>query len=125
MEYGIRYEGLAELARALRETDRALLKELKEDLGKVGDVVRDDARHKFEDISLQTAAGFETRVRAGGDASALVVVAQRLRKTTGKRPDYGATQMRHALLPARAEKQEDAVRILEDGAIKLLHDHGF
>lgn len=127
----LRYEGLRELAQALRETDRALLNELKVELEKVGEVVRIEAVRLFtkgvaRSASIQkTAEGFETRVRAGGQAKDLVVVAQHLSKTTGKRPDYGALQMTRALLPARDAKLDEAAQILEDGAYKLLHEHGF
>jgi|SRR5882724_9846858 len=123
MEGLIRYEGLNDLIRAFKEVDAGILPELKNDLGKVGDVVRDEARRRFETVSTKTAAGFETRVRVG--SSALVVVAQSLRKTTGTRPDFGARQMRDALLPARAAKHEQAVEILEAGAGRLLKQHGF
>lgn len=127
----LHYEGLRELAQALRDTDRDLLNQLKDELEKVGEVVRIDAVGRFtkgvaRSVSIQqTAANFETRVRAGGQAKELVVVAQRLAKTTGKRPDYGALQMTRALLPARDAKIGEAAQILEDGAVKLLHDHGF
>lgn len=119
----IQYEGLHDLVRALRVLEADVLPELKRDMGRVGDVVRDDARRRFEHIDTKTAGGFETRVRLGGGA--LVVVGQSLRKTTGKRPDYGARQMTEALLPARAAKRDEAVRILEDGAGRLLQKHGF
>ncbi len=109
--------------RAFKQVESGILPELRADLGKVGDVVRDEARRRFESVSSKTAAGFETRVRVG--SSALVVVAQSLRKTTGSRPDYGATQMRLALLPARAAKHDEAVDILEAGAGRLLHRNGF
>jgi hypothetical protein len=117
------YEGLHEVAQALREVEAGVYTELVADLKEVGDVVRDDARQRFAAISTKTADGFETRVRTG--SSAVVVVAQRLRKTTGRRPDYGALQMRHALLPARTAKHAEAVEILERGAGKLLAAHGF
>lgn len=120
----IEYEGLRDLIQAFKEVDGEILPELKEDLGRVGDIVRDDAQRRFDSVSTKTASGFETRVRIGG-AGALVVVAQSLRKTTGRRPDYGARQMKDALLPARAAKHEEAVQILEDGAGRLLGRHGF
>lgn len=121
----LRYEGLRELAVAFKATDDALLGELKDDLGKVGDVVRDEARTLFDSISVKTANGFETRVRAGGVARELVVVAQSLRKTTGLHGLYGAMQMKVALLPARDAKLGEAAVILDQGAGRLLREHGF
>lgn len=131
MSFTINYEALPELARALKETDAALLGELRTELKKVGEIVREDAASRFvrrEGSSAavaKTAGGFETRVRAGGGAHAVVVVAQRLTKTTGRRPDYGARQMTEALLPARAANMEKAERALEQGAYALLRRHGF
>lgn len=119
----IEYEGLHELVQALRTVESSILPQLVKDMRQVGDVVRDEARRRFEHVSAKTAAGFDTRVRLG--SGALVVVGQSLRKTSGKRPDYGARQMRDALLPARAAKHDEAVSILEAGAGRLLHDHGF
>ncbi len=131
MNYTINYEGLPELARALKETDTGLLEELKAELVKVGRIVQEDAASRFarkmgDSASIRkTAAGFETRVRAGGGAHSVVVVAQRLTKTTGTRPDYGAKQMTEALLPARAANMDRAERELEQGAYSLLRRHGF
>ena len=124
MEAGLRYEGIRELAQALRETDKGLLAELQADLGKVGDVVRDEARTLFDHIDVKTASGFETRVRATSRAGGLVTVEQSLRKTTGLRPDYGGTQVKY-MLEAREEKLGEAADILENGAEKLLKEHGF
>lgn len=123
--FGLRYEGLREIAQALRETDQALLSELKHDLGLVGDVVKDDAATTFADkVNAKTAAGFETRVRATSSYGGLVTVEQRLRKTTGKRPDYGALQVKY-LLRARDAKLDEAAETLENGAYQLLRRHGF
>jgi hypothetical protein len=64
-------------------------------------------------------------VRALGSAEALVIVGQRLRKTTGLRPDWGARQVVEALLPARAEKLDDAAELLEERVSLALAEHGF
>lgn len=127
----LHYEGLRELAQALKQVDTELLGELQKELGKVGEVVRAEAYGLFtkgvaRSESIQrTAANFETRVRAGGNAKAIVVVGQRLPSTTGTRPDYGGLQMTRALLPARERKIDEAAQILEDGAYALLRRHGF
>src|SRR4051812_31611934 len=98
----IRYEGLREVAQALREVDRGALVELTKDLGEVGGVVERDARSRFDRIDAASAAGFDTRVRVNSSSLGLVTVGQKLRKTTGRRPDFGALQVTSALLPARA-----------------------
>jgi hypothetical protein len=53
-----------------------------------------------------------------------VFIGQRLRKTTGLRPDYGDLQMRKALIPARTEKLDDAADIVEAKVGGLLRSHG-
>jgi hypothetical protein len=122
---GIRYEGLRELAQSLKETDQQLLGHLRDGLEQVGAVVRDEASRDFVNYSSWSAANFETRVRAGGQSSAVLVVGQRLRKTSGKRPDFGALQVTHAFLPAWEAKADEATDICEHEVVELLHEHGF
>lgn len=74
----------------------------------VGEVIRSSATSRMSVIDTRSAAGYETRVRQRG-----IAVAQRLRKTTGKRGDYGSLQMKRALLPALYENRDTAERALE------------
>ncbi len=120
----IRYEGLREIAQALKETDKGMLRELTDDLALVGGVVEKAAVTLFDRIDARSAAGFDTRVRINTSTQALVSVGQSLRKTTGLRPDYGAIQITEALLPARDRNIGQATRILEEGAISLLRRNG-
>jgi hypothetical protein len=120
----IQYEGLRQIAQALKETDQSALRELQADLGDVGEVVEKEAVSLFDRIDARSAAGFDTRVRVNSSSLALVSVGQSKRKTTGKRPDYGALQITEALLPARDRKIVEATRILEYGAIANLRRHG-
>lgn len=124
MAASIQYEGLRQIAQALKETDQAALRELTDDLGRVGGVVEREAVSLFDRIDARSAAGFDTRVRVNSSSMALVSVGQSKRKTTGLRPDYGALQVTEALLPARDRKIGEAVRILEDGAVRHLREHG-
>jgi hypothetical protein len=93
---------------------------VKEELLLVGGEVRDDATRRFWRYSTASAAGFQERVRAGG----LVRVEQALRKTTGKRPDFGALMVTHAMLPARDAKLEGAVAGLEGRIAAIVASHG-
>jgi len=79
----------------------------------VGEAVRSRAAASFAHIDTGSAAGFQSRARQKG-----VAVAQRRRKTTGKRPDYGALQMRH-LLRARAAERDRTERELEHALDKI------
>lgn len=125
--FGIAYEGLAELGRALREVDEQLLAELKGELFDVGEIVRDDAARLLlqrSPTSQKSARGLDTRSRLGGRSDFVLVVGQSLSKTTGRRPDWGAFQYNEALVPAYEQNEDLIVRTLEDGVVKTLREHG-
>lgn len=92
---------------------------VKDELLQVGGEVRDDATLRFWKYSNVSAAGFQERVRAGG----LVRVEQSLRKTTGKRPDWGALMVTKAMLPAREAKLEGAVAGIEGRIAAIVAAH--
>jgi hypothetical protein len=69
-----------------------------------GELVRADAVPRLAKYSTRSAAGLRVRVRQRG-----VEVEQSLRKTTGVHPQFGALQMRKALLPALYRKQDEIV----------------
>lgn len=124
MPAALEIEGLREVLVALKQVDEHTQKELVAGMREVGDVVRDDARRRFSTVDRYSAQGFETRIRPSS-SEALVIVGQRLRKTTGTHPDWGARQVREALLPARHAKYDDAHEILEKRVGRLLAVHGF
>lgn len=113
----LRLKGYREFLRACDRAGRETKKEVRGTFREVGDIVRDEARSRFEDISPKSAAGYRTRVRARG-----VAVEQSLRRTTGTRPDFGSLQMREALVPALEEK-EDEVEDAMEKAIDKVADH--
>jgi hypothetical protein len=84
---------------------------------KVGDIVKVDAAGRFRSIDAGSAAGFRTVVRQRG-----VSVEQSKRRTTGKRPDYGALQMRLALMPGLEAKEEEVVAAF-DQATDVICQH--
>jgi hypothetical protein len=104
----------------LRATDRAgkeTKKEVRAAFRKVGEVIRVEAARNFESIDPHSASGYRTRVRQRG-----VAVEQSLRRVTGLRPDYGALQMREALLPAVEDKADEVVDEFND-AMDRVADH--
>lgn len=134
----VKYTGIDEIVQALRGVDDQLLTTLDTSMREIGDVVRDDARTlftaKFSERSsvasalsvARTAENFQTQARGITSGTTVrVAVGQRLRKKTGKRPDWGARMMEFGLLPARDETQRQQADILQDGAFALLHRHGF
>lgn len=103
----LRVVGLSELFADLNAVDRDIAVSLRQAEKDAGDVVARDAADRLRALqpaSSRSADAMVTRVRPAG----LVTVEQPLRKTTGKRPDWGVVQMTHAFLPALEEKGEEA-----------------
>lgn len=130
----ITYEGLRELLQAFAITDRLLFEDLLVGLHKTGEVIRVAARHEFVAYGagrpsfLQSAESFETRVRAGGAAHAIVFVGQRRRSSRDqlkRRPNYGGLQMKHGFLPARAAVLLEAEEVLVEEVMRPLKARGF
>lgn len=116
----VKVEGLKELQRALRNYDKVLAKELRVELKKAAEIVAQEATARFSGINPMSAAGFRPRARG---ASAFVQ--QTRRRTTGLRGDYGALQMRIALLPALEAKEPAVVQQLEGMLDRLGQQEGF
>jgi hypothetical protein len=109
--------GYRELLRACDRAGKETKKKVRDSLRKVGDIVKRDAAGKFFVYDVHTAAGFRTVVRTRG-----VSVEQTLPRTTGLRPDFGALQMRKALLPALVD-DEPAVEHEMQEAITTVANH--
>lgn len=116
MAQALRVRGYREFQRAVARADRQTRKAVREELREVGEVVRADAQDLFSDIDATTAAGYRVVVRQRG-----VSVEQRLRRTTGLHPEYGALQMRRALIPA-AEENEDTIEERMERALDRIAD---
>ena len=133
---GIEFNGLRDLAKALKEIDLGLFEELKGDLEDVGNIVRDEAARLFvaygrergrEHSFAVSASSFETRVRTQS-AAGVVVVGQGRRKSTNtsrNRSNWGGLEMTKGLLPGRERGIKEAERVLEQGAVRLLRNNGF
>jgi len=111
----IEVQGWKELVRASRQLEPNTRRELAKAFREVGEHVRSDAAAMFAPIDARSAAGYRLRVRQRG-----VAVVQSLRKTTGKRPDYGALQMRRALLPALDTHEAETMQRLEDALDRVI-----
>lgn len=114
--------------RQLLALERAFTKyevDLDEGLGVVllgiGEKVAAGARDRFSAIDTRVAQGFGVRLSGAGR----VAVAQRQRRTTGLRPDFGSLQMRSALLPAKGEQKEAIVEMAELMLDKIAVANGF
>jgi hypothetical protein len=95
MAEAVKVRGLKEFLRATAKADKETKKRIRARFREVGEIVRDDAASRFGRYDDKTAGGFRPVVRTRG-----VTVEQRLKRTTGKRGDFGALQMRRGLIPA-------------------------
>ncbi len=100
----LRITGLKELIAVSDAAGKKTKKDVRDRLRKVAQPVLADAREKLHEYSPKSAARLGISVRRTG----IVSVEQRLKKTTGRRPDFGPLQMRKALIPAL---EENTVRI--------------
>lgn len=132
--FGVRYEGLRELAQALRIVNAELYGALVTALDKAGGIVREDASAKFvswgagRDGIEQAAEGFRVLVRPNTSTMAIVSVGQTLRRSGDmprRRSNFGALQMTKGLLPARDQKMPEVVTVIDGEVSALLHSRGF
>jgi hypothetical protein len=110
----LRVDGYRQLMQALAKSDKASRKAVRDELRQAGEHVRVDAAGRFLSTDPRTAGGYKTRVRQRG-----VAVEQSLRRTTGKHPEYGALQMRRALVPALDANEDRTVRELEQAIDRI------
>ena len=111
----VRVEGLRQLLRATDAADKETKKFVRTELRKVAEPVRDEAQSLFQDVSAKSAARYGISVRKVGTVS----VEQRLRRTTGKRPDFGSLQMRTALGPALDSKADEVVEKFDEALERI------
>lgn len=108
MAGAIRVKGYREFVRACNKSTKEVKTGLRKRLRDAGRLVQEEARSLFSRYDAGSASGFRVRVRQRG-----VAVEQSNRRVTGKRPDYGALQMREALIPGRAKRMPEVERELE------------
>ena len=113
----LRLEGYTDFLRACDRAGKETKREVRSTFRKVGDVVKVDARARFRSSDAKSAAGLRTVVRQRG-----VSVEQSLRRTSGRHPEFGSWQMRHALVPALESKEGQVEREMEH-AIDTVAEH--
>lgn len=113
----VRLRGYREFKRAARNAGPDARREFREAFADVGEGVRAESERRFARYDPRSASGYRVGVRAS-----YVIVYQSFRKTTGQRPDYGALQMRKALLAAAASEESDINERLET-AVDRIADH--
>ena len=115
--YTLKVEGYQEFARALNAVPNEIKRDVREALRTSGERVQKGSTLKTasELGSLRSAYGYRTYVRTRG-----VSVEQSLRKTTGRRSDWGVTQMRESLVPTLVESEPFIVRDFEAAAQEIV-----
>jgi hypothetical protein len=103
-------KGYRDLMRGFANADKQSKRELRRILAQAGEAVRQDAAGRIaaHPHGGRIATMLKTGVRQRG-----ITVRQSLRKTTGLHPEWGAWQMRHGLVPARAAQMPETMRLLE------------
>ena len=118
----VRITGLKELVKATGGYKGALAKEVRGELYEAAKLVATDARSRMTRIDARSAMGLVPFARATGSAG----VRQRKKKRLHPgRGDYGALQMRRALLPALWSKRDDVERRVERMLDRLGDEAGF
>ena len=116
----VRVKGLKELQRDFRRMSKDLSKEVRDGLRESAKPVQQEAANLFRGVDARSAAGYKVRVRQRG-----VAVEQSRKRTTGLHPEYGAMQMRKALLPALANREKDVIEGVDRVLGRLAGENGF
>lgn len=131
--FGVRYEGLRELAQSLRTVNVGLYTALLSGLESAGRIVQADAETRFVQWGgdrpgiSKAAGGFRVLVRPNTSTMAILSVGQTLRRSSDlprRRSNFGDLMMRKALLPARRERMPDVVTAIDGGVTQLLRESG-
>ena len=119
METTVRVFGVAEVNRAFRHVEGSLARDFGADLKLAAEPVvkTAKAKEKWRGASIST-------IRAKR-AGARVYVEQSARKVTGKRGDFGALQLRQALIPALDENAAEVFAEVELVLDKYADSAGF
>ena len=118
MNATVHVAGIREVNAAFRKIDRKLASEFGNDLKKAAAPVLEDAKTTAD----RWGVGGTIRSRRAGPA---VYVQQSARKTTGLRPDFGALQMREALIPALEDNRNAVFTEVERVLNKYANSAGF
>ena len=105
----LRVDGLAGMVKAADAAGKETKKLVRGRLREVAEPVLRDARAKLARYDERSASRLGVSVRRVGT----VAVEQRLRRTTGAHPQFGALQMREALSPALEENADGIEREFE------------
>lgn len=98
-------KGLRELLRATDKAGGDIKKYTREALREAAEPIRNEAAIRFAPIDAKSASRFGVSIRRAGT----ITIEQRLRRTTGRHPEFGRLQMRKALIPALRNNQQEVL----------------
>lgn len=113
-------QGLKELDRAFKDVGKGVHKEFRDELKRIAEPVAVDARSRAARFGAKTASGLQAGARSG-----VAVVRQRVKKTTGLRPDFAGLLMRESLIPALDANEDSIVREVEQLLDRVSEREGF
>ena len=116
----VKVKGLRELRREFKRVSKDADKEVRDGLKQAAAPVREEAANLFERYDARSAAGYRVSVRGR-----VVTVQQSRRRTTGQHPEFGALQMRRALIPALQRREDEVVEGVERVLDQLADRSGF
>lgn len=99
-------QGLRSFLQATDRAGRATKRLTREGLAEAAEPVRLEAQRLFNPYSTYSAKAYYISIRRAG----WVYLQSRLRKTTGKHPEWGALQMSEAFVPAADSGEEMVAR---------------
>jgi len=115
----IHVEGYREVVRALDRVNRKSKRTLLAALRAGAEPIASDARGRlarYNEISLST-------IRPAAQQRGVMVI-QRKKRVTGKRPDFGALQMTHGLIPALQDHRNEIPGLVETAFSTLITMEG-
>jgi len=113
----LKVNGLKELLQATARADKETKRYVRAVLRKTGESVKTGAAERFASTDARSASRYRVVVRQRG-----IAVEQSLRKTTGLHPEFGALQMRRALVPS-LEANEAKTEADFEHALDLVCEH--
>lgn len=116
----IRVKGLNELVRVFGKLDKQLRRDLQRELQEAARPVASLAQQKLSSFPGAAVSGIRPRVKGS-----TAIVEQRKGPVTGRRGDFGSIVMRRALVPARAEREPEVRKGIDDMLDKLAGNAGF
>jgi len=111
--------GYRETLRALSQVDKGTAKAMRDGFKRAAEPVAGDARARLSGLAGISLGTIRPRVSSAG-----VYIRQGKGKRSGKRPDFGALQMRRGLLPAAEHGAPEFEHAIEHELDALIRGEG-